>query len=143
MATGIVRRSSLEKFDRIEAITDKIRFVEGDLTDQSSLDQALQQLKPDELYNLAAQSFVPVSWNQPVLTADVTGLGALRVMEAIRKHSPQTKFLQASRSWSQPAIRRKEDAYDLIILSASASSISSNSRAHVASPPEVFGNAVR
>jgi GDPmannose 4,6-dehydratase len=95
---GIVRRSSLEKFDRIEAITEKIRFVEGDLTDQSSLDQALQQLKPDELYNLAAQSFVPVSWNQPVLTADVTGLGALRVMEAIRKHSPQTKFLQASSS---------------------------------------------
>jgi GDPmannose 4,6-dehydratase len=95
---GIVRRSSLEKFDRIEAITEKIRFVEGDLTDQSSLDQALQQLKPDELYNLAAQSFVPVSWNQPVLTADVTGLGALRVMEAIRKHSPQTRFLQASSS---------------------------------------------
>jgi GDPmannose 4,6-dehydratase len=95
---GIVRRSSLEKYDRIEAITEKIRFVEGDLTDQSSLDQALQQLKPDELYNLAAQSFVPVSWNQPVLTADVTGLGALRVMEAMRKHSPQTKFLQASSS---------------------------------------------
>ena len=89
---GIVRRSSLEKFDRIEAITEKIRFVEGDLTDQSSLDQALQQLKPDELYNLAAQSFVPVSWNQPVLTADVTGLGALRVMEAIRKHSPTNQI---------------------------------------------------
>lgn len=95
---GIVRRSSLEKYDRIEGIQDKVRFVEGDLTDQSSLDQAVQQLKPDELYNLAAQSFVPVSWNQPVLTADVTGLGALRVMEAIRKHSPQTKFLQASSS---------------------------------------------
>ncbi len=95
---GIVRRSSLEKYDRIEQIQDKIRFVEGDLTDQSSLDQALQQLKPDELYNLAAQSFVPVSWNQPVLTADVTGLGVLRVMEAIRKHSPRTKFLQASSS---------------------------------------------
>lgn len=104
---GIVRRSSLEKFDRIEAITDKIRFVEGDLTDQSSLDQALQQLKPDELYNLAAQSFVPVSWNQPVLTADVTGLGALRVMEAIRKHSPQTKFLQASSSEMFGKVREK------------------------------------
>ncbi len=104
---GIVRRSSLEKFDRIEAITEKIRFVEGDLTDQSSLDQALQQLKPDELYNLAAQSFVPVSWNQPVLTADVTGLGALRVMEAIRKHSPQTKFLQASSSEMFGKVREK------------------------------------
>ncbi|HET6934156.1 MAG TPA: GDP-mannose 4,6-dehydratase [Candidatus Angelobacter sp.] len=95
---GIVRRSSLEKFDRIEQITEKIKFVEGDLTDQSSLDQALQQIQPDELYNMAAQSFVPVSWNQPVLTADVTGLGVLRVMEAIRKHSPKTKFLQASSS---------------------------------------------
>lgn len=104
---GIVRRSSLEKFDRIEAIQEKIRFVEGDLTDQSSLDQAVQQLKPDELYNLAAQSFVPVSWNQPVLTADVTGLGALRVMEAIRKHSPQTKFLQASSSEMFGKVREK------------------------------------
>ena len=95
---GLVRRSSLEKYDRVAHIADSIGFVEGDLTDQSSLDQAVQQLKPDELYNMAAQSFVPVSWNQPVLTADVTGLGALRVMEAIRKHSPKTKFLQASSS---------------------------------------------
>ncbi len=104
---GIVRRSSLEKYDRIEQIQDKIRFVEGDLTDQSSLDQALQQLKPDELYNLAAQSFVPVSWNQPVLTADVTGLGVLRVMEAIRKQSPKTKFLQASSSEMFGKVREK------------------------------------
>src|SRR5262245_6197134 len=95
---GLVRRSSLEKYDRIADITERVRFVQGDLTDQSSLDQALQQVQPDELYNLAAQSFVPVSWNQPVLTADVTGLGVLRVLEAIRKHSPQTKFLQASSS---------------------------------------------
>jgi GDPmannose 4,6-dehydratase len=95
---GVVRRSSLEKYDRVAHIADKLRFVEGDLTDQSSLDQALQQLKPDEVYNLAAQSFVPVSWNQPVLTADVTGLGVVRVMEAIRKHSAQSKFLQASSS---------------------------------------------
>lgn len=95
---GLVRRSSLEKYDRVAHIADSVHFVEGDLTDQSSLDQAVQELKPDEIYNLAAQSFVPVSWNQPVLTADVTGLGALRVMEAIRKHSPQSKFLQASSS---------------------------------------------
>ena len=95
---GLVRRSSLEKYDRIAGIRERVRFVQGDLTDQSSLDQALQQVQPDELYNLAAQSFVPVSWNQPVLTADVTGLGVLRVLEAIRKHSPQTKFLQASSS---------------------------------------------
>ena len=95
---GLVRRSSLEKYDRVAHIAEQIRFVEGDLTDQSSLDQAVQQLKPEEIYNLAAQSFVPVSWNQPVLTADVTGLGVLRVMEAVRKHSPQSKFLQASSS---------------------------------------------
>jgi len=95
---GLVRRSSLEKYDRVERIATRIRFVEGDLTDQSSLDQALEQIQPDEVYNLAAQSFVPVSWNQPVLTADVTGLGVLRVLEAIRKHSPQSRFLQASSS---------------------------------------------
>lgn len=95
---GLVRRTSLEKYDRVAHIAEQIRFVEGDLTDQSSLDQAVQQLQPDEIYNLAAQSFVPVSWNQPVLTADVTGLGVLRVMEAVRKHSPQSKFLQASSS---------------------------------------------
>jgi GDPmannose 4,6-dehydratase len=95
---GLVRRSSLEKYDRVEQIAARIRFVEGDLTDQSSLDQAMQQIQPDEVYNLAAQSFVPVSWNQPVLTADVTGLGVLRVLEAIRRHSPKAKFLQASSS---------------------------------------------
>ena len=95
---GVVRRSSLEKNDRIEHIADRVRCVEGDLTDQSSLDQAIEQIQPDEIYNLAAQSFVPVSWNQPVLTADVTGLGTLRVLESIRKHSPKARFLQASSS---------------------------------------------
>jgi len=95
---GLVRRSSLKKYDRVEQIADRISLVEGDLTDQGSLDQALYQIQPDEVYNLAAQSFVPVSWNQPVLTADVTGMGVLRVLEAIRKHSPQSKFLQASSS---------------------------------------------
>ncbi|HWX54140.1 MAG TPA: GDP-mannose 4,6-dehydratase [Verrucomicrobiae bacterium] len=95
---GLVRRSSVEKLDRIEHIADQVKFVEGDLTDQGSLDMAVSEIQPDEIYNLAAQSFVPVSWNQPVLTADVTGLGVLRVLEAIRKHSPKTKFLQASSS---------------------------------------------
>jgi GDPmannose 4,6-dehydratase len=93
-----VRRSSVEKYDRIEHISDKIKLVEGDLTDQGSLDMVVQEFQPHEIYNLAAQSFVPVSWNQPVLTADVSGLGVLRVLEAIRKHSPKTKFLQASSS---------------------------------------------
>lgn len=95
---GLVRRSSLEKFDRIQLCIDKINLVEGDLTDQSSLDHVIQAVKPDEVYNLAAQSFVPVSYSQPVLTADVTGLGVVRVLEAIRKHQPKAKFLQASSS---------------------------------------------
>jgi GDPmannose 4,6-dehydratase len=95
---GLVRRSSLEKFDRIQLCIDKINLVEGDLTDQSSLDHIIQAIKPDEVYNLAAQSFVPASWSQPVLTADVTGLGVVRVLEAIRKHQPKAKFLQASSS---------------------------------------------
>jgi len=95
---GLVRRSSLEKFDRIQHIAERLSLTEGDLTDQGSLDEAVQEIQPNEIYNLAAQSFVPVSWNQPVLTADVTGLGVLRVLESIRKHSPKTKFLQASSS---------------------------------------------
>jgi len=95
---GLIRRSSMNHFDRIEPILDDIELVEGDLTDQSSLDSVILSVKPDEVYNLAAQSFVPVSWNQPVLTGDVTGLGVIRVLEAIRKHRPQAKFLQASSS---------------------------------------------
>lgn len=95
---GLVRRSSLEKFDRIQPCIDRINLVEGDLTDQSSLDHIIQAVQPDEVYNLAAQSFVPVSWSQPVLTADVTGLGVVRVLEAMRKHQPKAKFLQASSS---------------------------------------------
>lgn len=95
---GLVRRSSVKRLERIEAFLDDITLVEGDLTDQSSLDSAVQQVEPDEVYNMAAQSFVPASWNQAVLTGDVTGLGVLRVLEALRKHRPQAKFLQASSS---------------------------------------------
>jgi GDPmannose 4,6-dehydratase len=95
---GVVRRSSVKKFDRIEHLMDKIALMEGDLTDQSSLDSVIHSVQPDEVYNLAAQSFVPVSWNQPVLTGDVTGLGVIRVLEALRRHSPKAKFLQASSS---------------------------------------------
>jgi GDPmannose 4,6-dehydratase len=95
---GMVRRTSVKKFDRLETLIDRIELVEGDLTDQSSLDTLIRDIKPDEVYNLAAQSFVPVSWNQPVLTGDVTGLGVIRILEAIRHHRPQAKFLQASSS---------------------------------------------
>lgn len=95
---GLVRRSSLEKYDRIEHLVERLKFVEGDLTDQSSLDSTMQSVQPDEVYNLAAQSFVAASWNQPVLTGDVTGLGVLRILEAIRRHRPQARFVQASSS---------------------------------------------
>src|SRR6266550_5852932 len=95
---GIVRRSSVKKYDRIESLVDKIELVEGDLTDQTSLDHIVHSVQPDEVYNFAAQSFVPVSWNQPVLTGDVTALGVIRILEAVRRHRPQAKFLQASRS---------------------------------------------
>lgn len=95
---GLIRRSSVKKFDRIEPFMDSIELVEGDLTDQSSLDGVIHSVRPDEVYNMAAQSFVPASWNQSVLTGDVTGLGVIRVLEAIRKHNPKAKFLQASSS---------------------------------------------
>lgn len=95
---GMVRRSSLEPFDRIQHILEKVHLVQGDLTDQSSLDEAIKKAQPDEVYNLASQSFVPTSWNQPVLTGDVTGMGVTRVLEAIRKHKPDAKFYQATSS---------------------------------------------
>ncbi|HUN61520.1 MAG TPA: GDP-mannose 4,6-dehydratase [Candidatus Sulfotelmatobacter sp.] len=95
---GLVRRTSSKRLDRIESLLDNIELVEGDLTDQSSLDGVIRTVQPDEVYNMAAQSFVPASWTQPVLTGDVTGLGVIRVLEAIHQHRPQAKFLQASSS---------------------------------------------
>jgi len=95
---GIVRRLSTPNITRIEHITDRITLLEGDLTDQSSLNVAMQTAQPDEVYNLAAQSFVATSWNQPVLTGDVTGLGTVRVLEAVRHFCPDAKFYQASSS---------------------------------------------
>jgi GDPmannose 4,6-dehydratase len=95
---GMVRRASFQRFDRIQQILDRVEIIEGDLTDQSSLDDAMKTIAPDEVYNLASQSFVPTSWNQPVLTADVTGTGVTRMLEAIRKHKPDSKFYQASTS---------------------------------------------
>ncbi len=95
---GMVRRASVERFDRILQIQDKVHLVQGDLADQSSLDEAIKQVQPDEVYNLGSQSFVPTSWNQPVLTGDVTGLGVTRILEAIRKHRPQARTYQASSS---------------------------------------------
>jgi GDPmannose 4,6-dehydratase len=95
---GLARRSSTVTYERIQHIQDRIEFLSGDLTDQNSLLYALQQCDPDEVYNLAAQSFVQTSWNQPTLTGDVTALGVTRMLEAIRVHNPRIRFYQASSS---------------------------------------------
>ncbi len=95
---GLVRRHSTSNTSRIDHIIDKINLVEGDLTDQSSLNSIMKEVRPEETYNLAAQSFVGISWKQPVLTADVTGIGAVRVLEAARQFCPDTRFYQASSS---------------------------------------------
>ncbi len=95
---GMLRNIRRESHQRLAGVASRIQLVEADLTDQSSLDRMLQQVRPDELYNLAGQTFVPVSWSQPILTMEITGMGALRLLEAMRRHSPKTKFLQASSS---------------------------------------------
>lgn len=95
---GMARRSSTVTFERIEHIQDDITVVQGDLHDQSSLVSVLEEYKPDEVYNLAAQSFVPTSWSQAVLTAEVTAVGVARLLEAIRLVNPRIKFYQASSS---------------------------------------------
>ncbi len=95
---GMVRRSSTITFERIQHIQDDITIIQGDLHDQSSLMDMMEQYHPDEVYNLAAQSFVPTSWNQPVLTGEVTGLGVTRMLEAIRHVHPAAKFYQSSTS---------------------------------------------
>jgi len=95
---GMTRRSSTDSMQRIEHIADRIELLQGDVLDQASLVAALQTVHPDEVYNLAAMSFVPTSWNQPVLTGEFTGLGVTRMLEAIRQVAPETKFYQASSS---------------------------------------------
>jgi GDPmannose 4,6-dehydratase len=95
---GIVRRSSIENVDRILHLIDRITFLQADLLDQSSLITALQQAKPQEVYNLAAQSFVPTSWSQPVLTGEFTALGVTRMLEALRAVDRSIRFYQASSS---------------------------------------------
>ncbi len=94
----MVRRSSTVNFGRIEHIQDRITLVPGDLLDQTSLIDIMREHKPDEIYNLAAQSFVPVSWKQPVLTGEFTALGVTRMLEAMRSIVPEARFYQASSS---------------------------------------------
>lgn len=95
---GLVRRTSQENFDNIEHIKDKLTLITGDLTDQASVNRAIVESLPDEVYNLGAQSFVGASFQIPLQTADVTGLGTLRLLEALRLHNPKAKFYQASSS---------------------------------------------
>jgi GDPmannose 4,6-dehydratase len=95
---GMVRRASTEKFDRIEHLRDQITLHQGDLLDQRSLVDTLRAAQPQEIYNLAAMSFVAVSWIQPTLTAEFTGVGVTRMLEAMREVCPQARFYQASSS---------------------------------------------
>jgi GDPmannose 4,6-dehydratase len=95
---GMVRRSSEEKFERINHLRDRISLHQGDLLDQYSLASLLTTIKPDEVYNLAAQSFVPTSWSQPVLTGEFTALGVTKMLEALRHTLPRARFYQASSS---------------------------------------------
>ncbi len=95
---GMVRRTSIINLERLEHLQDKITLVQGDLVDQSSLMGLLREFKPDEVYNLAAMSFVPTSWQQPILTAEATAMGVTRLLEAIRIVDPSIRFYQASSS---------------------------------------------
>jgi GDPmannose 4,6-dehydratase len=95
---GVVRRTSHHSYERIEHLLDRIEVVAADLLDQHSLTVVLQECRPDEVYNLAAQSYVPTSWSQPVLTGEFTALGVTRILEAIRLAHPTARFYQASSS---------------------------------------------
>ncbi len=95
---GVVRRTSHDSYERIGHLLDRVAIVPADLLDQHSLTSVIGDVKPDEIYNLAAQSFVPTSWNQPVLTGEFTALGVTRILEAIRLGHPRARFYQASSS---------------------------------------------
>ncbi|MHB1329457.1 MAG: GDP-mannose 4,6-dehydratase, partial [Gemmatimonadales bacterium] len=96
--TGVVRRTSHHSYERIEHLLDSIRVVTADLLDQHSLTEVMREVKPDEVYNLAAQSYVPTSFSQPVLTGEFTALGVTRILEAVRLARPEARFYQASSS---------------------------------------------
>jgi GDPmannose 4,6-dehydratase len=95
---GVVRRSSTTPYERISHLVDKVELVSADLLDQTSLTDAVHECQPDEIYNLAAQSFVQASWFQPVLTGEFTALGVTRMLEAMKKAAPKSRFYQASSS---------------------------------------------
>jgi GDPmannose 4,6-dehydratase len=95
---GMIRRASTENFHRIEDFRDQVTLIQGDLLDQSSIARVLEQVLPDEIYNLGAMSFVPASWAQPVLTAEFTAVGVTRILDALRQICPKARFYQASSS---------------------------------------------
>ena len=115
---GMVRRSSTETFQRLEGIRDAIMLHTGDLLDQRSLVDVLRETEPDEIYNLAAMSFVAASWNQPVLTAEFTGVGVTRMLEAMREVRPEARFYQASSSEMFGKVLRGAAARDDPLLPA-------------------------
>ena len=102
---GMLRRLSLENYARIEHLSDRIELTQGDLLDQASLTNILREFEPVEVYNLAAMSFVPTSWNQPVLTGEFTALGVTRMLEAIRMVDRAIRFYQASSSYMFGKVR--------------------------------------
>jgi len=109
---GMVRRTSTVRYERIRHIQDDIQIIQGDLQDQTSLNRAVADIQPDEVYNLGAQSFVPTSWNQPVFTGEITGIGVTRMLEALHTVKPDTRFYQASSSemfGKVQAVPQKED----------------------------------
>src|SRR5437588_11495777 len=95
---GMVRRASTENFQRLEHLRDRLLLLQGDLLDQTSIASILDQVRPDEVYNLAAMSFVPTSWQKPVLTAEFTAVGVTRVLDALRQTCPRARLYQASSS---------------------------------------------
>ncbi len=109
---GVVRRSSTENFERITHLKDRITLVQADLLDQYSLIEAVKNAEPDEVYNLAAMSFVPTSWNQPVLTGEFTALGVTRILEAVRWVNPKIRFYQASSSEMYGKVRETPQSED-------------------------------
>ena len=109
---GLIRRSSTVNFERLVHLQDRIEFVSGDLLDQNSLINALQASQPQEVYNLASQSFVPTSWTQPVLTGEFTALGVTRMLEAVRLVDPKIRFYQASSSEMFGMVRESPQTED-------------------------------
>src|SRR6516225_5643506 len=95
---GMVRRASTDHFQRLEHLRDRVQLLQGDLLDQTSIASVLDHVRPDEVYNLAAMSFVPTSWHKPVLTAEFTAVGVTRVLDALRQSCPKARFYQASSS---------------------------------------------